>query len=126
MPLHRQEAGCGDLYPLAEAACYIRHERISRRRVALTHLERRHQLRSGVDSAECLNAANDVAQAQRATTAGPVFVTDRGKPTFALLKIEAYYKLTGEKPRSPLDIMDSLPCTANATSACGDNTRFNV
>ena len=53
--------------------------------------------------------ARDLAQAKRATTAGPVFVTDRGKPTFALLKIEDYYKLAGEKPRSLLDIMDSLP-----------------
>jgi PHD/YefM family antitoxin component YafN of YafNO toxin-antitoxin module len=44
--------------------------------------------------------ARDLAQAKRATTAGPVFVTDRGKPTFALLKIEDYYKL---------DVMDSLP-----------------
>ena len=53
--------------------------------------------------------ARDLAQAKRATTAGPVFVTDRGKPTFALLKIEDYYKLAGEKPRSLLDVMDSLP-----------------
>lgn len=53
--------------------------------------------------------ARDLAQAKRATIAGPVFVTDRGKPTFALLKIEDYYKLAGEKPRSLLDIMDSLP-----------------
>ena len=53
--------------------------------------------------------ARDLAQAKRATTSGPVFVTDRGKPTFALLKIEDYYKLAGEKPRSLLDIMDSLP-----------------
>jgi PHD/YefM family antitoxin component YafN of YafNO toxin-antitoxin module len=53
--------------------------------------------------------ARDLAQAKRATTAGPVFVTDRGKPTFALLKIEDYYKLSGEKSRSLLDVMDSLP-----------------
>ncbi len=53
--------------------------------------------------------ARDLAQAKRATTEGPVFVTDRGKPTFALLKIEDYYKLAGEKPRSLLDVMDSLP-----------------
>ena len=52
--------------------------------------------------------ARDLAQAKRATSTGPVFVTDRGKPTFALLKIEDYYKLTGEKSRSLLDIMDSL------------------
>ncbi len=53
--------------------------------------------------------SRDLAQAKRAATAGPVFVTDRGKPTFALLKIEDYYRLAGEKPRSLLDIMDALP-----------------
>lgn len=53
--------------------------------------------------------ARDLARAKRATTAGPVFVTDRGKPAYALLKIEDYYKLTGEKPKSLLDVMDSLP-----------------
>ena len=53
--------------------------------------------------------ARDLAQAKRATTTGPVFVTDRGKPTFALLKIEDYYKLAGDKPRTLLDIMESLP-----------------
>ena len=53
--------------------------------------------------------ARDLAHAKRATTRGPVFVTDRGKPTYALLKIEDYYKLTGEKPKSLLDVMNSLP-----------------
>lgn len=53
--------------------------------------------------------ARDLAQAKRAATAGPVFVTDRGKPTFALLKIEDYYRLAGEGPRSLLAVMDSLP-----------------
>ncbi len=53
--------------------------------------------------------ARDLAQAKRATMGGPVFVTDRGKPTFALLKIEDYYKLAGEEPRSLLSVMDSLP-----------------
>ena len=53
--------------------------------------------------------ARDLAHAKRATTRGPVFVTDRGKPTYALLKIEDYYKLTGDKPKSLLDVMNSLP-----------------
>lgn len=53
--------------------------------------------------------ARDLAQAKRATSQGPVFVTDRGKPTFALLTIEDYYKLAGETPRSLLDVMDALP-----------------
>ena len=53
--------------------------------------------------------ARDLAQAKRATKTGPVFVTDRGKPTFALLQIEDYYRLGGEKPKSLLEVMDSLP-----------------
>lgn len=53
--------------------------------------------------------SRDLAHAKHATLSGPVFVTDRGKPTFALLKIEDYYKLAGDKTRSLLDVMDSLP-----------------
>ena len=53
--------------------------------------------------------ARDLAHAKRATARGPVFVTDRGRPTYALLKIEDYYKLTGDKPKSLLDVMNSLP-----------------
>ena len=53
--------------------------------------------------------ARDLSHAKRATKNGPVFVTDRGKPTFALLKIEDYYRLTGEKPRSLLELMNSIP-----------------
>ena len=53
--------------------------------------------------------AHDLARAKRATIAGSVFVTDRGKPTYALLKIEDYYKLTGEASQSLLEVMDSLP-----------------
>lgn len=53
--------------------------------------------------------AREFAQAKRATKAGPVFVTDRGKPTLALLSIADYYKLAGEKPRSLLDLMESIP-----------------
>ena len=53
--------------------------------------------------------ARDLARAKRAATSGPVFVTDRGKPTFALLRIEDYYELSGQKPRSLLDVMQGLP-----------------
>ena len=54
--------------------------------------------------------ARDLASAKRATTTGPVFLTDRGKPTYALLKIEDYYQLAGNSPKSLLEVMDSLPC----------------
>jgi hypothetical protein len=53
--------------------------------------------------------ARDLATAKRATTSGPVFVTDRGRPTYALLKIEDYYHLAGEHPPTLLEVMDSLP-----------------
>lgn len=53
--------------------------------------------------------ARDLAQAKRATSTGPVFVTDRGKPTYALLGIQDYYRLAGDKPKSLLDVMESLP-----------------
>ena len=52
--------------------------------------------------------AHDLARAKRATKAGPVFITDRGKPTYALLKIDDYYKLTSEAPQSLLEWANSL------------------
>jgi hypothetical protein len=51
----------------------------------------------------------DVGAAKRAAAQGPVFITDRGRPAFALLKIQDYYELTGKKEVSLLDLMDSIP-----------------
>ncbi len=51
----------------------------------------------------------DVGAAKRAAAVGPVFITDRGRPAFALLKIEDYYRLTGQQEASLLDIMDRIP-----------------
>lgn len=53
--------------------------------------------------------ARDLAGAKRAAHAGPVIVTDRGRPTYALLRIEDYYRLTGTRQKSLLDVMDGLP-----------------
>ena len=53
--------------------------------------------------------ARDLANAKRAADAGPVFVTDRGRPTYALLKIEDYYNLVGIAPASLWDAMDAIP-----------------
>jgi prevent-host-death family protein len=52
--------------------------------------------------------ARDVGHAKRLANEGPVFITDRGKPAFALLKIEDYYRLSKAKPRSLLQVMDSI------------------
>ncbi len=50
----------------------------------------------------------DVAAAKRAATAGPVFITDRGKPAFALLRMEDYQRISGQRERSLLEVMQSL------------------
>lgn len=51
----------------------------------------------------------DVGAAKRAAAQGPVVITDRGRPAFALLKIEDYYELTGKQEVSLLELMDAIP-----------------
>lgn len=51
----------------------------------------------------------DVGAAKRAAAQGPVFITDRGRPAYALLKIEDYYHLVGHHEASLLEVMDSIP-----------------
>ena len=55
------------------------------------------------------NFTRDVGAAKRAAAEGPVFITDRGRPAFALLKIEDYYQLAGQQEASLLDVMDAIP-----------------
>ena len=51
----------------------------------------------------------DVAAAKRAANDGPVFITDRGKPSFALLRMEDYHRISGQRERSLLEVMQSFP-----------------
>jgi PHD/YefM family antitoxin component YafN of YafNO toxin-antitoxin module len=51
----------------------------------------------------------DVSAAKRAAEKGPVFITDRGRPAYALLRIEDYYKLQGQPTESLLEVMNSVP-----------------
>jgi len=51
----------------------------------------------------------DVGAAKRAAAQGPVVITDRGRPAFALLTIEDYYRLTGQQQVSLLALMDAIP-----------------
>jgi hypothetical protein len=51
----------------------------------------------------------DVGAAKRAAAQGPVVITDRGRPAFALLTIEDYYQLTGQQGVSLLALMDAIP-----------------
>lgn len=52
--------------------------------------------------------ARDVGAAKRAAADGPVFITDRRRLSFALLKIEDYYQLAGQHEGSLLDAMDAI------------------
>ena len=55
----------------------------------------------------------DVSAAKRAAQAGPVFITDRGRPAYALLTIDEYYRLTGRSEPSLWEVMQSLPATGD-------------
>lgn len=46
----------------------------------------------------------DIGRAKRATRLGPVFITDRGKPSHVLLSIEDYRRLAGLR-RSLVDAL---------------------
>ena len=51
----------------------------------------------------------DVSAAKRAAAHGPVLITDRGRPAYALLSIHDYYALSGAQQDSLLDVMDAIP-----------------
>lgn len=55
----------------------------------------------------------DVSAAKRAAVDGPVFITDRGRPAFALLKIDDYYRITNQEEKTLLDVMNSIACAEN-------------
>lgn len=40
---------------------------------------------------------HDIDRAKKAAKSGPVFITDRGKPTHVLLSIEEYRRLAGQR-----------------------------
>ena len=63
----------------------------------------------GVSTISSRDFTRDVAAAKRAASAGPVFITDRGKPKFALLRIEEYHRITGQGERTLLEVMQSMP-----------------
>ena len=51
----------------------------------------------------------DTAGAKKAAARGPVFITDRGEPAYALLRIEDYYRLAGQPETSLLLAMQAVP-----------------
>jgi hypothetical protein len=55
----------------------------------------------------------DVSKAKRAAGEGPVFITDRGRPAYALLTIDDYYRIIGHSEPTLLDVMDRIPGGTN-------------
>lgn len=53
----------------------------------------------------------DTSRAKKASSQGPVFITDRGKPAHVLLNIEEYRRLSGQR-RNILDAL-SIPGLAD-------------
>ena len=52
----------------------------------------------------------DTSRAKKASSRGPVFITDRGKPAHVLLSIEEYQRLSGKRR----NIVDALSMTGLA------------
>ena len=46
----------------------------------------------------------DTSRAKRAAKKGPVFITDRGRPSHVLLTVEEYDRITGEQ-KSVVDLL---------------------
>ena len=42
---------------------------------------------------------HDVGRAKKAALEGPVFITDRGRPSHVLLSLESYHSLIAKQPR---------------------------
>ncbi len=63
----------------------------------------------GVHTYSSRDFTRDVGAAKRAAAHGPVFITDRGRPAYALLKIDDYYQLAGHQDASLLEVMDAIP-----------------
>lgn len=61
-----------------------------------------------VTSIPARDFARHLASAKRAAEQGPVLITDRGRPAYALLRIDDYYRLTGQNATSLLQAMQEL------------------
>ena len=63
----------------------------------------------GIHTFSSRDFTRDVSAAKRAASDGPVFITDRGRPAFVLLKIDDYDRMAGQSAPSLLEVMDGIP-----------------
>ena len=67
--------------------------------------------------------ARDAGVVKRATANGPVFIIDCGMPSLAVLDIEDYFSLVGQRDeRSLLEAMMALPSTPDIELELPDRT----
>ena len=62
----------------------------------------------GIHTFTSRDFTRDVSAAKRAAEDRPVFITDRGRPAFALLHIDDYHRLVGKTAPSLLEVMDGI------------------
>ena len=62
----------------------------------------------GLNTYSSREFTRDVSAAKRAAERSPVIITDRGKPSYALLNIRDYYQLCGRQDVSLLTCMDAI------------------
>jgi PHD/YefM family antitoxin component YafN of YafNO toxin-antitoxin module len=81
--------------------------------IAATYSRRQHVQEIILKSVSSREFNQDVSQAKRFAMHGPVFVTDRGKPTHVLLAIDAYRQLLGKSETLPQQLEASEPLAAD-------------
>lgn len=52
--------------------------------------------------------ARNVSAAKRAALQSPVFITEHGRPAFALLSMADYQRISGQHEQSLLSVMDNI------------------
>ena len=62
----------------------------------------------GLNTYSSRDFTRDVSAAKRAAERRPVIITDRGKPSYALLNIRDYYQLCGKQDVTLLTCMDAI------------------
>ena len=62
-----------------------------------------------IQTFSCRDLTRGGSAVKRAAADGPVFITNRGRPAYVLLKIEDYYRITGNGEGTLLEIMDGIP-----------------
>ncbi len=59
-----------------------------------------------ITTLSCREFHQDTSRAKKASSKGPVFITDRGKPAHVLLSIKEYQRISGQR-RNIVDVLST-------------------